>query len=181
MLHLHLSIWRKLSPELWLGKASPLPPHQSLWCPCPLTTCHLTPYPPLPAQDIPQPQRLDQILIQNTWLPPTPEAVQLPAHWPNAGWALKLGCGHFLLKPRLSNWFDSGNTVCFSYHSLVISMLLKRSRRYVFIVQTHVSHLLRRCLNHRALDSGTPLFSYWNHATKIQALILKGLNLQPND
>lgn len=133
MLHLHFSIWRKLRSELWSEKASPLPPHHS-----PSSHPHFCSYRLLHAQDIPQPRKLDQthtqteIWIHKAWLPPTVEATQLWAHWPTV-WAFKFGCGHFLLKPRLSNCFDSGNTFCFSYHSLVISMLVKGIRGYVFI------------------------------------------------
>lgn len=46
-------------------------------------------------------------------------------------WGFELGGDHLLLKTRLSNQFDSSNTLCFPYHSLVISMLLKRSMKSI--------------------------------------------------
>lgn len=138
MLHLHLSIWRKLSPELWLEEASPLPPHQSLQCLCPLTTSHLSPYSPTACPGYPP--------ASETWpnLHPdrNPDAESLATSHTRGSTATSTLIQHWLgsqtrlwplLKPKLSNWFDSGNTVCFSYHSLVISMLLKGSIRYVFI------------------------------------------------
>lgn len=128
----------KITVRTMVRKGFPFasPPQPAM--PIPSSHPHFGSYHLLHAQDIPQPRKLDQtqtqteIWIHKAWLPPTVKATQLWAHWPTV-WAFKLGCGHFLLKPRLSNCFDSGNTFCFSYHSLVISMLVKGIRGYIFI------------------------------------------------
>lgn len=99
---------------------------------------------------------------------------------PARGWALKLGRGHVLSNPGLSDGFDGGSAVCFSYRSLVISGLLKGSTRCV-LISSNPCLSSSEGASATGLWIGDSLVSYRNRATVIQDLVLKGLNLQPSD